>query len=264
MVVTEIFISALVTVLFEKLASGELLNLARRQGIYSHIETWSLTLEKVEAVLGEAEEKQIMDKSVNKWLEQLQDLAYDLDDILDELATEALGRKLMQERLAIRLLFVMNTKSSKDLRLSIELLIFGLSCHYQFCRPRQTLALRCCKELAKLPKNTGNLINLRHLDIAGTSQLKEMPLGIGKLTSLQTLSKIVLDRSGGLRVNELRGLSNLRGALSIIGLHSVMKVQDAMEANLLRKQGLDKLEMEWSRVLMVLEIKGLKRKYLTF
>ncbi|KAK2981311.1 hypothetical protein RJ640_007012 [Escallonia rubra] len=110
----------------------------------------------------------------------------------------------------------------------------------------QTFALRCCKQLAKLPKNTGNLINLRHLDIAGTSQLKEMPLGIGKLTSLQTLSKIVLDRSRGLRVNELRGLSNLRGALSIIGLHSVMKVQDAVEANLLRKQGLDELEMEWS------------------
>ncbi|KAK3027657.1 hypothetical protein RJ639_040620 [Escallonia herrerae] len=443
MVVTEIFISTLVTVLFEKLASGELLNLARRQGIYSHIETWSLTLEKVEAVLGDAEEKQITDKSVNKWLEQLQDLAYDLDDILDELATEALGRKLMQEsqtstsnlrrlvpacctasnfsprvvkfdfkmkskidsittrlqdlvkqknelslsvhvggsslkrtgherlpttslvdesgrslfqcssshqsrflmhdllndlaqHVAGRICFRLDNKTESNMRHSVFLqkarhssfirheyevfqrfeafnrapnlrtflplpvsqtsqgfyltkqvssdLLPQLLClrvlsfsgysirelpnsignlkHLRYLNlsdtrvkqlPEsvselynlQTLALRCCKELAKLPQNTRNLINLRHLDIAGTSQLKVMPLGIGKLTSLQTLSKIVLDRSRGLRVNELRGLSNLRGALSIIGLQSVMKVQDAVEANLLRKQGLNELEMEW-------------------
>ncbi|KAK2976826.1 hypothetical protein RJ640_014610 [Escallonia rubra] len=44
-----------------------------------------------------AEEKQIAEKSVNMWLEQLQDLVYDLDNLLDELATEALRRKPMAQ-----------------------------------------------------------------------------------------------------------------------------------------------------------------------
>ncbi|KAK2990933.1 hypothetical protein RJ640_000212 [Escallonia rubra] len=108
----------------------------------------------------------------------------------------------------------------------------------------QTLLLRDCERLTKLPANTGNLINLRHLDIAGTEELQEMPVGLCKMASLQTLSKIVLGR--GLKVNELRGLSNLRGALSIIGLHNVMDAQDAREANLTCKQGLEELEMVWS------------------
>ncbi|KAK2987570.1 hypothetical protein RJ640_012340 [Escallonia rubra] len=108
----------------------------------------------------------------------------------------------------------------------------------------QTLLLRGCSRLTKLPTDTRNLINLRHLDIAGTEELQEMPLGLCKIASLQTLSKIVL--GGGLKVNELRGLSNLRGALSIIGLHNVMDAQDAREANLTCKQGLEELEMVWS------------------
>ncbi|KAK2990344.1 hypothetical protein RJ640_020545 [Escallonia rubra] len=108
----------------------------------------------------------------------------------------------------------------------------------------QTLLLRDCQSLTKLPTDTRNLINLRHLDIAGTGKLQEMPLGLCKIDSLQTLSKIVLGR--GLKVNELRGLLNLRGALSITGLHNVMDAQDAREANLTCKQGLEELEMVWS------------------
>ncbi|KAK2975783.1 hypothetical protein RJ640_014606 [Escallonia rubra] len=108
----------------------------------------------------------------------------------------------------------------------------------------ETLLLRDCYRLTKLPTDTRNLINLRHLDIAGTEELKEMPVGLCKMASLQTLSKIVLGR--GLKVTELRDLSNLRGALSITGLQCVMDAQDAREANLTCKQGLEELEMVWS------------------
>ncbi|EOY19769.1 LRR and NB-ARC domains-containing disease resistance protein, putative [Theobroma cacao] len=38
----------------------------------------------------------VVNKAVKIWLADLQDLAYDVDDILDEFATEALGRKLMK------------------------------------------------------------------------------------------------------------------------------------------------------------------------
>ncbi|KAL7204277.1 hypothetical protein ACSBR2_017363 [Camellia fascicularis] len=49
----------------------------------------------IKAFLDDAEEKQIENKAVKMWLEELTDLAYDLDDILDEFATEALQLKLI-------------------------------------------------------------------------------------------------------------------------------------------------------------------------
>ena len=52
-------------------------------------------LSKIKVVLHDAQEKQLTDTSVQLWLDDLQDLAYDLDDVLDEFATEALRRKLM-------------------------------------------------------------------------------------------------------------------------------------------------------------------------
>ncbi|KAM7493496.1 hypothetical protein LguiB_028105 [Lonicera macranthoides] len=110
----------------------------------------------------------------------------------------------------------------------------------------QTLSLRNCNQLLELPKRIGGLVNLRHLDIGDTEKLLKMPSWIGRLTSLQTLSKIILDEDNTLAVTELRGLSNLRGTLAIIGLHNVMNAQDAGEANLLSKKGLGDLTLTWS------------------
>ncbi|XP_057513352.1 putative disease resistance RPP13-like protein 1 isoform X2 [Actinidia eriantha] len=101
MTVGEIFLAASITVLLEKLASGELSNFVRREGIHTALEKWTRMLKEIEAVLADAEEKQINEGLIQNWLEDLQDLAYDLDDVLDEIATEALRRKLKhQERLA--------------------------------------------------------------------------------------------------------------------------------------------------------------------
>ncbi|KAM7490625.1 hypothetical protein LguiA_033546 [Lonicera macranthoides] len=93
MAVIEIFVSAFVTVLIEKLASSMLLKMARLQGIHTQLKKWSNTLAIIQAVLNDAEEKQITDKAVQMWLDDLQHLAYDLDDILDDLLTEALRRE---------------------------------------------------------------------------------------------------------------------------------------------------------------------------
>ncbi|KAL6327985.1 hypothetical protein AAG906_031329 [Vitis piasezkii] len=50
---------------------------------------------KIYAVLEDAEEKQMTNRLVKMWLDELKDLAYDVEDILDEFATEALRRNLM-------------------------------------------------------------------------------------------------------------------------------------------------------------------------
>ncbi|CAL5381830.1 unnamed protein product [Camellia sinensis] len=97
MPIGEIFLAAFIQVLFEKLASTELLKFARREQVHSHIERCSGELAKIQAFLADAEGKQIENRAVKMWLEELTDLAYDLDDILDEFATEALQRKLTLE-----------------------------------------------------------------------------------------------------------------------------------------------------------------------
>ncbi|KAF7154800.1 hypothetical protein RHSIM_Rhsim01G0057600 [Rhododendron simsii] len=90
----EIFIGAFVNVLVEKLASGDLRNFACTERIGTKLTKWSSMLAQVHAVVADAEEKQIMDRSVNLWLSDLEDLSYDMDDVLDEFATEALRRKV--------------------------------------------------------------------------------------------------------------------------------------------------------------------------
>ncbi|XP_057511459.1 putative disease resistance RPP13-like protein 1 [Actinidia eriantha] len=95
--VGEIFLGAIVGVLFEKLISSEMLNFFRRERIHTQVMNWERTLREIRVVLNDAEEKQIRDKDVNLWLEDLQDLAYDLDDLLDEFSTEALRYKLIEK-----------------------------------------------------------------------------------------------------------------------------------------------------------------------
>ncbi|GLT52897.1 hypothetical protein SLA2020_262060 [Shorea laevis] len=94
MVVGELFLSAFLQVLFDRLASPELLNFVRREGIGKKADTWSKTLKRIEAVLDDADEKQNSERAVKDWLDDLRDLAYDVEDILDDFATEALRRRL--------------------------------------------------------------------------------------------------------------------------------------------------------------------------
>ncbi|XP_050256548.1 putative disease resistance protein RGA3 [Quercus robur] len=52
------------------------------------------SVEMIQDVLADAERKQVTDLSVKHWLQRLKDLAYDADDVLDELAYEILRRKV--------------------------------------------------------------------------------------------------------------------------------------------------------------------------
>ncbi|CAL5380985.1 unnamed protein product [Camellia sinensis] len=110
----------------------------------------------------------------------------------------------------------------------------------------QTLMLRGCEKLKKLQTDLGNLIDLRHLDITNARHFEEMPLGIGKLASLQTLSNFIVTKNSGHRLKELGNLIYLRGRLCLSGLQNVVVPLDAREANLIDKEGLDVLSMEWS------------------
>ncbi|XP_022004729.1 putative disease resistance protein RGA4 [Helianthus annuus] len=107
----------------------------------------------------------------------------------------------------------------------------------------QTLIVSSCWNLTQLPKSFLNLKRLRHFDIRGTP-LEKLPLGIGELESLQTLTKIIIEGDDGFAINELKGLTNLHGEVSIEGLHKVQSAKHAREANLSLKK-ITGLELQW-------------------
>ncbi|KAM0008428.1 putative virus X resistance protein-like, coiled-coil [Helianthus debilis subsp. tardiflorus] len=112
----------------------------------------------------------------------------------------------------------------------------------------QSLLLSSCRELSSLPNSIAKLINLRHLDITNTPRLNNMLLGLGGLTSLQTLPKIIIGGVGDCRISDLKGMLHLRGQLSIEGLHEVKDAMNAKEAHLQQKKGICDLRMEWTDV----------------
>ncbi|KAK3228870.1 hypothetical protein Dsin_000751 [Dipteronia sinensis] len=96
-IIGEALLSAAINALFDKLASTDLLQFARQEQIHSDLKKWEKILRQAYKVLDDAEEKQITDRFVKDWLDDLRNLAYDVEDILDEFVTEALRRKLVDE-----------------------------------------------------------------------------------------------------------------------------------------------------------------------
>ncbi|PWA51219.1 NB-ARC domains-containing protein [Artemisia annua] len=97
-------------------------------------------------------------------------------------------------------------------------------------------------EITHLPEN---LKSLRHLDIRDTPLLKDLPLGVAKLKSLQTLSKIIIGGEIDFSITQLKNFENLHGKVSIEGLEKVKNATEAREANLSQKRLTD-FEVEWS------------------
>ncbi|XP_071719106.1 putative disease resistance RPP13-like protein 1 [Rutidosis leptorrhynchoides] len=112
----------------------------------------------------------------------------------------------------------------------------------------QSLLFSHCMKLISFPLSFHKLINLRHLDMTDTPLLIKTPLGMGGLTSIQTLSKVIIERGNGFKVSELKDMSNLQGDLTIEALEKVTDPQQAMDANLEGKKDLVSLDMEWSDV----------------
>ncbi|XP_077239366.1 putative disease resistance protein RGA3 [Tasmannia lanceolata] len=106
----------------------------------------------------------------------------------------------------------------------------------------QTLTLEFCSQLEGLPKGITNLVNLRNIFVESVPLL-----GIGKLTSLQTLPHFKVCEESGCQIGELKNLSNIKGRLEISGLEHVQNIEEAKEANLKDKKYLNELTLQWAR-----------------
>ena len=83
--------------LLDGLKSSDLLTYARESKVLDELNKWEPMLNTISAVLHKAEEQQMTDQSVTRWLNDLRNLAYDVDDVLDEFNTEAMRRKFRAE-----------------------------------------------------------------------------------------------------------------------------------------------------------------------
>ncbi|KAC9145050.1 hypothetical protein E3N88_46300 [Mikania micrantha] len=93
----EVVLSAVIPVLVEKLSSAALKNIARYKGIDAEIKKLHRSLTLIQDVLADASRKEITSQAVRRWLNDLQHLAYEIDDVLDDLATDAMEREFTPE-----------------------------------------------------------------------------------------------------------------------------------------------------------------------
>ncbi|XP_061946988.1 putative disease resistance protein RGA1 [Populus nigra] len=109
----------------------------------------------------------------------------------------------------------------------------------------QTLDLSSCGKLIQLPKGMKHMRSLVYLDITDCDSLRFMPVGMGQLIFLRKLTLFIVGGENGRRINELEGLNNLAGELSITDLVNVKNLKDATSANLKFKTDLSSLNLSW-------------------
>ncbi|KAL6327936.1 hypothetical protein AAG906_031280 [Vitis piasezkii] len=96
-IIGEAVLSGFIQKLVDMVTSPELWKYARKEQVDSELKRWKNILIKIYVVLNDAEEKQMTNPLVKIWLDELRDLAYDVEDILDDFATEALRSSMMAQ-----------------------------------------------------------------------------------------------------------------------------------------------------------------------
>ena len=91
---------ALISLLIETLGSAAFEKIKEElkllNGVEEEVESLKTTLRDIQAVLEDAEKRQLSDAAVRKWLEKLKDASFDIDDLLDEWMTpSSLNSKMM-------------------------------------------------------------------------------------------------------------------------------------------------------------------------
>ncbi|XP_061346121.1 putative disease resistance RPP13-like protein 1 [Gastrolobium bilobum] len=97
MTVGEAFLSAFIQVLFDRLASKNVVDIILARDNDKVLKKFQKTLLLIKAVLNDAEDKQVKNEAVRMWLVELKDVVYDAEDVLDDFATGVLRRRLESE-----------------------------------------------------------------------------------------------------------------------------------------------------------------------
>ncbi|KAH7855522.1 hypothetical protein Vadar_025801 [Vaccinium darrowii] len=80
--------------LFSKLGSYAIQQIGLAWGVEKELAKMENNISTIRGILLHAEERQLSDGAVKAWLERLEDILYDADDLLDEVATETKRRQV--------------------------------------------------------------------------------------------------------------------------------------------------------------------------
>ncbi|KAL5096760.1 hypothetical protein RYX36_001087 [Vicia faba] len=120
-VVGEAFLSAFIEVVLDRLASPHVADFIRGKKVdINLVQRLKNTLYAVEAVLNDAEQKQIHDSAVNNWLDDLKDALYLADDILDHISTKAAISKKNKEVSTVNYFSSFFNSEERDLGCKLE------------------------------------------------------------------------------------------------------------------------------------------------
>ncbi|CAA2969874.1 putative disease resistance protein RGA1 [Olea europaea var. sylvestris] len=103
-----------------------------------------------------------------------------------------------------------------------------------------------CKNLPLAVKAVGGILRTKvnPKDLEDITARDRKILSI--LSSLQTLSKLIVSKSSGLKLKDLGKLSLLQGEIYIMELQNVVNVQEVIDARLMHKPSLNKIRLAWS------------------
>ncbi|XP_012829381.1 PREDICTED: disease resistance protein RGA2-like [Erythranthe guttata] len=191
----EVVLGAAVQVLLQNLISVSVEQISLVTDFDKHLKRLNDCVSTIHSFLNDAEKKQVTDETVKRWLRKLEGVAFDADNLLDELNYQHLSKKLHTDEYKMR----------KKVQIE-ELEKYGVQTTF-----------RACHALKKLPNTLEHLMSLRHLHVPQI----ELPLGIGRLTSLRTLQYFGVSNENGCGIDELGSLKNLQGELQIYNLEKV-------------------------------------------
>ncbi|KAI7990935.1 Disease resistance protein TAO1 [Camellia lanceoleosa] len=205
------------------------------------------TLSTIRDVLLDANEQQATNNEVRDWLEKLQDVVYDVDDLLDDLSTHLLLRKLkfqtnllqkfhtkaITERVRHVLFqeedfsgkelpeFLLQARNMRSFSYSFKVGSIGkyfvetIALNFRHMRVLVLISL----ELEEMPSSIGKLKQLRYLNLSRNCNIRALPSSLCGLVNLQTLNLINCEQLQGLPRDSGK-LVNLKRALpsSLCGL----------------------------------------------
>ncbi|KAG6535302.1 hypothetical protein ZIOFF_000267 [Zingiber officinale] len=108
----------------------------------------------------------------------------------------------------------------------------------------QTLKVEGCSKLEYIPQELSKLVNLRCID--ADDMFLVMVKDVRRLTNLQELPTFSVQEDDGLKLEQLKDMTQLHGTLHIQNLENVVDSTEAQQAELKNKVRLNKLVLEWN------------------
>ncbi|XP_022748112.1 putative disease resistance RPP13-like protein 1 [Durio zibethinus] len=155
--IREVVVSNFFDYLLDKLGSFQFFQFPGEKQIQEELEKLKKELLEIRALLDDAEERQIKEQSVKIWLSDLQNMAYDVDDVVDEVETEIARRNLKLER---------HGSSSKKSRLD--------TFNDVFCNSDMMSKIKDITSRLKDLEPRKNQLQLRMIDCSKSNRIKEL------------------------------------------------------------------------------------------